>query len=553
MDISFGQSVAWARQLAPIWFPIVYAITLLIISPLHRVFSEWGGVMQYFCGKEILSGQGYRGWTSQFWPPLFSLSIGVVSKLFSGFTAGKIISIASGSVLLFVAHDLGVALTGSQEIGILTQVFLALSPLYFRESLRANNHMLDSFLFIFGLTLFIKSIEAPTLYGVIGAGLVCGLAGLTRYTSYVLLALPLSLFLLFVPAQALSLAVAFWAAFSIISLPWWVYNTRVNGSPVHSWNHLNVAMAVFPGPYGWSQIGLFQCAARLGFNSVSDVFRANPKMYARNVLRNLFQCAVRLVKATGIIAPFVIPGFLDGFLSFQPTDWFIVVGLLILYVGLVSQASAGDHFLLSWTAVMTLIGTAFLQKYIALIVQKYGIPSTYPVQSLVVLLLVVAGLAWTVYKFRQYLNWEKASAGLADLDQVTRALAKHDPKLATKVIMAVDPARAYYAGAKYLSTPLDYNGPLGGLVEYHGLGERAREYAPRYPANMPDERLQADYLIYTRTPENIPCYLWEEMPQFPFLLDSDADGIPASFERIYLSEKVAVYEIHPHPGERGSE
>jgi 4-amino-4-deoxy-L-arabinose transferase-like glycosyltransferase len=545
MNILFRQLVDWASQLSPIWIPLVYVITLLIISPIRRAFNEWGGVMQYFCGKEILSGEGYHGWASHFWPPLFSLSIGLGSKLLSGFTAGKIISIVSGSLLLLVAYDLGIALTGSKEIGLLTQAFLAVSPLHFRESLRANNHMLDSFLFIFGLTLFLRSIGAATPYGIIGAGLVCGLAGLARYTSYVLLALPLSLFFLFEPTQAVYFAIAFWVAFSIVSLPWWIHNTRTNGSPLHNWNHLNVAMAVFPGSYGWSQIGLFQCAAGSEFNSVLDVFRANPKLYVKNVLRNLPQCATRLVKATGIMAPFVVPGFFDAFLSFQSSSWFIVLGVLILFVGLVSQASAGDYFLLGWTALITLMGTAFLHKFIALVVEKYAIPSGYPIELLVVSLLLIAGLAWTAYRFRQFLEWEKTRAGLADLDQVTQALAKHDANLASKVVMAVDPARAYYSGTKYLSTPLvDYNGPVDGLVRYQGLGERAGEYAPRYPSSMHSDSLRADYLIYTRVPQDMPCYLWEEIPQFDFLLEPASDETPENFERIYLSEEVAVYEIH---------
>jgi hypothetical protein len=426
----------------------------------------------------------------------------------------------------------------------LTQLFLALSPLHFRESLRANNHMLDSLLFVFGFTLFIKSIGAATLYMFIGAGLVCGLAGLARYTSCVLLALPMSLFFLFEPGQAVYFAIAFWVALSIVSLPWWVYNTHHNGSPLHNWNHLNVGMAVFPGPYGCSSFALFQFAARSEFNSLFDIFRANPKMYLKNVFRNIFQCVSRLVRSAGIMAPFVIPGFFEGFLSFQPRHWFPLLGVLTLSVGFISQAFVVDYFLLSWTALMTLIGVAFFQKFIALTLEKYAILSDYPVQALAVSLLVIAGLAWTAYKIRQFLNTEKASTSLADLGQVAQALTKHDPNLATKVIMAVDPARAYYAGAKYLSTPLDYDGPVEGLVSYQGLGERIREYAPRYPANMRSDNLRADYLIYTQTPENTPPHAWEDLPQFDFLLDPTADRIPDNFERIYLSEKVAVYKIH---------
>ncbi len=56
-----------------IWITLSYGLIVSIISLYHTIYSEWGGVMQVFVGREMLSGQGYRGWSSHFWPPLFSL------------------------------------------------------------------------------------------------------------------------------------------------------------------------------------------------------------------------------------------------------------------------------------------------------------------------------------------------------------------------------------------------------------------------------------------------------------------------------------------------
>ena len=62
-----------------IWIPLLYAVILIPLFFLHDTFEEWDGVMQFFAGREILTGFGYNGWTSHFWPPLYSLLIGIGS------------------------------------------------------------------------------------------------------------------------------------------------------------------------------------------------------------------------------------------------------------------------------------------------------------------------------------------------------------------------------------------------------------------------------------------------------------------------------------------
>jgi hypothetical protein len=54
---------------AGIWIPILYGTALIFLSPIHGLFSEWGGVMQYFAGQEILLGKGYHGWALSFLAP----------------------------------------------------------------------------------------------------------------------------------------------------------------------------------------------------------------------------------------------------------------------------------------------------------------------------------------------------------------------------------------------------------------------------------------------------------------------------------------------------
>lgn len=498
----------------------------------------------YFSGKEILNGKGYHGWTSHFWPPLFPILIGILSKLFSGFTAGKLISIVSSALLLYVSYDLSITLTGNIEIAILTQVFLLLSPLFFRESLQAHNHMLDAMLFISGTTLFIKFFTHPSPLIFIAIGIVCGLSGLTRFTSYALLALPSSFFFYYNIHDATILAISFWVGFSIISFPWWIYNFLRNGSPIYNWDHLNVHVGVIPNEYGTSLHALFQCADQSNLNSIIDIIRSYPQNYIRNIYRNLRSCFYWLMKSAGVMAPFVIPGFFQGFFSLQTQNWLILYGILTLYILVISQAYVSDYYLLSCSPIITVISIIFLLNFLSLFLEEYPKLINYHFRDIIIILLLIAGLIVIMRRIKEYLRENQDGLYyLADLKQVTQALISYDPIINTKVIMAIDPIRAYYAGSKFLSTPLVYGGDVKGLVSYQGMGDRIKKYAPKYPADMEEENLRADYIIYTRTPEDLPTNFLHDLPQYKFLLEPKSKKIPDNFSLIYESSNVVAYEV----------
>jgi hypothetical protein len=133
---------------------------------------------------------------------------------------------------------------------------------------------------------------------------------------------------------------------------------------------------------------------------------------------------------------------------------------------------------------------------------------------------------------------ERNYSSLGDIEQVTQALREHDPDLDSKVVMAIDPARAYYAESKYLITPLDYEGTLEAMVSYSGISEQVKNYAPKYPSSMEKSDLKADYLIYSNWMQEY------ELPQFSFLLNPESRKIPSNFELVYQSPNVVAYEIH---------
>lgn len=524
--------------------PIVYLIVLLWISPLHGVFNEWGGVMQYFSGREILAGQGYGGWPAGFWPPLYSFLLGLGSSFLPGFQVGKLISTFSGAGLLYVAYDLAVELSQDRSVGLWTQVFLLLTPLYIHQSLMAHNHMLDALLFVWGLLLFLKSLRRPSPARLALTGVVCGLAGLTRYTSYVLLALPAFFFFLPKPRRAGRLALVFWGAFGAVNLPWWIDNTLRNGFPLWTREHLNACVGLFQ--YEWRQSNLavlWRCNEGFGAGGLWSLVQTHPLQYFASVVGRFLHSIPMLVKNAGTLGPFLVPALFEGFVSLETRQWSVVYGLLFLYVSFASLGAVPDYGVLCWMVVTIILSLMLVIRILSGLQATYALAARSRLRGLSMALLAVIALATTDFKVRVYANAREFGGPLADVQQVARVLREHDPDIGSKVIMAIDPARAYYAGAGYLETPPAYDGSVAGLVAYEGLDGNVRAYAPKSPSAMPLSTLRADYLVYTRTPPDAHSWDLQELPQFSFLLDPQSPQIPPNFRPVYQAPDVVVYEI----------
>lgn len=490
--------------------------------------------MQYFAGKDIFSGVGYHGWTAGFWPPLFSILIGLGSFVLPGFLAGKFISILASSILLFVTYHLAVELSHRNEIGLWSQVFLGLSPVYFYESLQAHNHMIDALFFTTGLTLFIKSTKSMRRSAFLVSGIVCGLAGLSRFTSYILIFLPLFLYF-WIPdfKKIIPHAVEFWIGFAVISLPWWFYNTINNGSPISTWEYLNICTAVVPGNSYGTFSSLWSCRNQSNISSLFSLILAYPIGYIKNFAGNMIASEKMLREYGGALTLLVIPAFLDSIFHVNMKKWVIVFGELLLLVGLVSQDSILDWYLLGSIGIVAIMCVMFLFNYAEKIGELYPAVKKYRIFNYTLVLLTIVSLAMV---FKQITDYKiERNEGFADLGQITQLLIGHDPNIKSKVIMATDPAWSYYTGAKYLSTPAIYDGTLEGLVSYQGVSDNLKYYAPKYPSTMPISDLRADYFIYRNKSD--------ELPQYSFLFNPGSDKIPGNFKLIYKSPNTVVYEI----------
>lgn len=515
--------------------PSIYFVALLALSRLHTRFDEWGGVMQFFAGQELVAGRGYRGWASHFWPPMFSALIGLGGHLVSPFLAGKLISIVASTLLVAVTYALALQLTGDRRVALWSQAFLVLNPLYARESIGAHNHLLEPLFLVTGLWLSLEGARERAISKQALAGLLCGLAALARYTSYALLAVPclVALRLHRERGRAAALAMAFWIGFAVVSLPWWYEDTRLNGSPLATWEALNVCSAVMtPEPH--TLRSLWWCSEQ-PIDGVLGIARAYPIEYLRNMKRNIGQSIVDLATSTAILAPFVIPAlFWAPFLA-QPADWIVMFGTLAAYLGLVVQDHAEVRYLLAWIPLLTVMSVSLLITYLDRCAQRVPAFGRHHLAVGLMAALWLIGAWESKGAIVSDLRGEWSEMPIARVRQATKALRRHDPDLKNKTIMASDPAWAFYAGSRYLATPLGYGGTVEGLANYEGVSDRVRVYAPKYPADL--STFRAGYFVYTKPIRG------DGLSRFSFLLDPSSDRIPSSFAPVYRSPEVVVYRI----------
>jgi hypothetical protein len=516
--------------------PILFAILLIPLSYFHNTFEEWDGVIQLFAGRGIFNGEGYTGWPSHYWPPLYSSLSGFLDLFLPGFLASKLISHVSGVLLLYVAYKLAVELTGKKSIALLTQLFLVGNPLFLISSLQAENHMLDSLFFVSSILILFQSLKAPESKRFIVLGLVAGLAGLSRYTSYILVPfIALTIFRAFHWKKACKPLMMFAGSFLVVNSPWWLMNTIQNGSPFATWQYLNIGFGFFErNPMWWWKL-------HADFNGITDIIFSNPWAYVHHVFSNMLLSILFLVATCVILSPFVLPAWIGSWFSIKKIYSVSLLIGVVLFIILVSQAFVFPEVFISWTVVFTILSIHLISNLLTRYEKCY--PSLMVMRKWLLLSLLSCGFIITGYLTYQYIQEDDYDGGqLADQKAITETLKAYDSNIEDKTVMAVNPARAYYLGTQFLMIPLYYEGEVDGIYFYEDLDEKVIQHAPNSfsgPLTLP---VKSDYLIYDR-------FTMKYLPQFSFLFDPDSEQIPSNFKLIYQSKEAVVYEIEETPSQ----
>ncbi|WP_298741166.1 glycosyltransferase family 39 protein [uncultured Chitinophaga sp.] len=519
--------------------PVLYGICMTIVADKHYGFVEFDGAMHYFAGEDIFRGNGYRGWGSHFWPPLFPLLSGILGRWLDGATAARMISVLSASFLLWIAHRFVYKLSQNHVVACLAQLLIATNFMFVLLSIKAENHMLDTLFYVLAIFLLLQSLEKDSTARFFITGLVCGLAGLSRYTSYSLVpAFACTVFCFYPSRLAFRYALVILAGFILVSSPWWAVNYLDNGSPLSTWQYMNVGAGVYSGAgsrwwWYWSGIDHVQ--------SIGDIIAQRPGDYLLNFSRNVVKSILYIVaksQLTGIICIaslflLMYRGYRSrGVLLWRDRLFLPVLVALAVYILLVSQAFVFGEVFLSWIVLVMIYGvyaiyrlrpaTGFFRK------------NYRPVMLSVIVLVVVVDVCYTNWSLNNYMT---DAAGIEENGQIAAAIKAQEGNLEHKVVMTLHPARAYYLRSRYVMLPPYYEGDLNGLITYQGMSFKVRDHAPRFPSTLNVNDLKVDYLIYDRWAAT--C-----LPQFSFLLHKNSNRIPASFQLVYLSQAVAVYKIN---------
>ena len=405
--------------------------------------------------------------------------------------------------------------------------------------------MLDSLFYVSALTLLIVSVRTGRMRWFIAAGACAGLAGLSRYTS--LSFVPAALVAIFWLARSrgsnplslrrrLAACAAFAATFLLVEAPWLVANYRLNGSPIATWQYLNVGLSVMPRVWPITRMQWWWLYQER-IHSLGGVIAASRLEYLGN-----FAATVRAAEAMvrhdngwiglpGLLGVLALPWLLPrrGALL---SRWLIPVIAAACYVALVCQAFVFGEVFLSFSVLLGIAGMLLLRRLAQL--------RSWPTQvrtgavALVLIVLLAGNLAQSNRNMLQYLHNIDDDGELTKTAPVTRAL-QADPQISSKYVMALHGSRAYYAGSRYMCVPLYFrNADPVALVTYGGLPEAVRRWAPRYPFRPMVDR--ADYLIFDSAARRY-------LPQFSYLMDPQTKRVPKTWKAIYAAPGVVAWKV----------
>jgi len=490
--------------------------------------------MQLWAGREIIGGAGYSGWTSHFWPPLYSVLTGFFDLFIDGFWAAKLVSILSSAILVYFVFLVANEIFQKKYIGILAQLFLIFNPVFLLFSIEAENHMLESLFYVMAFFFFLKSINN---YGrkffvlfLLLSSLAMSLACLSRYTSYAAVPIYLIFGFVFLGFRGgLKYASIFLISFLSFSSPWFIINWKSSGSPLSTWQYLNIGYAAIGAKSQW-----WWWEGQNYYHKIMEIIKSSPLLYIKNFLTNFFiKGPASILLASGLLVIFFIYKLIvccwqKTSDKFENKLVFLIFALLIINLFTVSNAFVGPEFVLPISIVTAIFGAGYLIK-------KMG---AYHLKKYFISVWLIVGLLICVSQYLNYLkntDWNDGQQ-IPGLQLIVDGLRKYDENISAKKIMAFHPAYAYYLKSEFLVSPLYYVNSVEELVSYGGLSEKIKNYAPKYPSRIKSSEMRADYLIYD-------LGLKRHLPQYSFLLNKNSGEIPANFHWLFGSENFAVYKI----------
>jgi predicted membrane-bound mannosyltransferase len=216
--------------------------------PLTRGETDGIGYMDRATGP-LFQAHPFHG-------PGYSTAIRAIQSIgVAPFASAKVISLVFGMVFILSTWLILRSFSSSPE-SFLATTFVAFSPVTLVRSATILSDMMAASLFLATLALLVVPRETKAWHFAL-AGLVAGLAYLTRYIYILLVAVPLIYMAFWIRGQsrrsfALIRMGVFYLGFVVITLPWFIFLWKTKGNPLWNENYLNIAFKMHQHARGWN-------------------------------------------------------------------------------------------------------------------------------------------------------------------------------------------------------------------------------------------------------------------------------------------------------------
>lgn len=280
MNREIGPIVHWKH--GPLALLILsFALAQLYLASVHdfpttRFETDGISYMKRASGP-LFTADPYHG-------PGYPLAIRLVrgATRLSPFVAAQLVSILAGILLISAAYRV-FSLSDGHRTAYRAAVFTAFTPCVVKYSGMILSDALGAALMWTTIWILTRA-QRPAARHLFAAGLVAGLAYLTRYVFLFLVVVPPLLLLLTRrwTRSALFALLGFYAGFFLATIPWGAFLWHVKGNPFWNHNHLNIAFKMYRDGRGWN---FFPSVDQ--FPTAASVVMSDPLLFIKGWFRTL--------------------------------------------------------------------------------------------------------------------------------------------------------------------------------------------------------------------------------------------------------------------------
>jgi hypothetical protein len=457
-----------------------------------------------------------------FFGPGYSWAIRIVQTSgLSPFTSGKVVSSGFAIIFVFVAWLILTSFSPPIE-ALLATIIVAFSAPTLISSVSIVSDMMAVSLALSAMACLLVPQETGRWHYAV-AGMLAGLAYLTRYVYMFLFVVPLLIWLIRKPTrQKLSDYVVlngiFALGFCLISMPWFIFLYQTKGNPLWNMHYRNVAFKLFfQDGRGWA--AFHENTAQ--FQGWWDVISNDPSVFVTGWFTTFSHLPVALLN---LIAPIGVIASVSFFIWLSKLGWKKTVFLLvnILYSFLVSLVWIETRYLLLFIplvaaciasiilAIPDLITSSDTGRMIGKIYERI------PLRFLAITLLIFMLGFHSINQIKAHFAREPIEYKLT-----AKWLLTHGSPESR--VMTAPPHITYYSNTHHLK-----------LHEY-GFYDAKLE-------DLPDilTSLKPTYFVYDQRTGG------SNFPQFKQLLDPDQNPFPDLLEAVYEVDspaKIVVYKL----------